>query len=214
MSFIFRGLTFFSGKAKNEKELRQEEAKNPYVKASEDLKRSAEELKKATRKLQESFRTRQEAMNKLVWIFNNLSDNRSRSRSVAGKVSKPSQKARQYCKEKARKKVSETELFEIYREACVNFVETDKEYYFKLRNHSVFLCSMYKRYMGNLRYYDHEFLKLTNQKQYRFSDVEAYVANEVLLTVNRIGREKFIRDGHQALYNELCSKLLPQSVNQ
>lgn len=209
---IFKGLTLFSGKIKGDK--REEKglnAENLYVKASEDLKKSAEDLKKATNRLQESFHIRQEAMNKLVSIFSALSDKRSRAKVKPSKVQ--TSKSKDIKEQEVREGVAEAELFEVYREACVNFIETNKEYYFKLRNHSEFLSAMYKRYMGNLRYYDHEFRRLQDTETYSFSEIEAYVADQVIKAVHQTGREKFIREGHQVLYDQLCSKLLAKTAN-
>jgi len=211
---FFKGFHLFSGIIKIGKEKTPAlDFQNPYLKVSEELKKSAEDLKRATHKLQQSFLTRQNALNKVVAVFNSLSMNRSRSYAVAGRSdgllkSKPRED------KSGANGISESGLFEIYREACLNFIEPDKTYYFKLRSHSVFLCAMYKRCMGNLRYYDHEFQKIENPGQYRFTETEAYVANEVIQVVNRIGREQFVREGHQTLYNDICSKLLPKTADQ
>jgi hypothetical protein len=213
MAFIFKGLSFFSGKVKNQVKSNSPSNVNPYVKASEDLKRSAEELKKATLKLQDSFRHRQEAMNKLVSIFNNVGKGTANRRDnmVKNSTSKKKSVSRPDQNQNA---VAEGEFFEIYREACLNFVETDKAYYFKLCNHSDFLCSVYKRHMGNVRYYDHEFRRLKDSDQYKFTEIESYIANQVIQTVNKIGRDKFVREGHQNLYNKLCTQLVTRSANQ
>lgn len=214
MDFLFKGLPFFSGKAKQEKDLEPRmKNQNPYVKASQDLKKSVEELNRATRKLQQSFRQRQDALNNLVSIFNRVEEKSARRKNAQRSAPMAPQKKPQ---RSAGKKpgVSEAQLFEVYREACINFIETDKQYYFKLRNHSDFLCAVYKRHMGNLRYYDHEFRRLSKPEQFRFTEFEAYVANRVIQTVGKIGREKFVREGHQRLYTQLCSELLPKSVNQ
>ncbi len=209
---IFKGLSFFSGKIKREKkEKKAFNSENLYVRVSEDLKKSADDLKMATSRLQESFRIRQEAMNQLVSIVDTLSTNRFRTKAKLSKAQ--TSKSKDLREEKVQEGVAEAELFEVYREACVNFIETNKEYYFKLRNHSEFLSAMYKRYMGNLRYYDHEFRRLQDTKAYCFSEIEAYVADQVIKAVHQTGRENFIREGHQALYNELCSKLLSKTAN-
>ena len=214
MKFVFKGLSFFSTKTKEEKKkLSAPKKDTSYLKASEDLKKSAEELKNATLKLQNSFRQRQEALNKLVLIYNNIGDKNNAKKIASGPTPKIQQKKNPQVKPE-QAKVGEGELFEIYREACINFIETDKKYYFKLRNHSDFLSGMYKRHMGNLRYYDHEFKRLKDPDQHCFTEVEAFVANQVIQNVNKIGREKFVREGHQSLYNELCSKLLTKSANQ
>lgn len=211
---IFKGLQIFSGKIKEDKEkTRAMDSQNPYIKVSEELKKSAEDLKRATRKLQKSFLVRQNTLNKVVAVFNTISMTRSRPYAAAGKAGGLLKKNPPEHKQ-AGGGISESALFDIYRAACLNFIDIDKKYYFKLRNHSVFLCSMYKRHMGNLRYYDHEFSRLKNSGQYRFTEAEAFVANEVIQVVNRIGKEKFVREGHQALYSEICSKLLPKTADQ
>lgn len=213
MGFVIKGFPFLAGKAKRQKTEQRTDVKNPYVKASDDLKKSIEDLNKATRKLQQSFRHRQEAMNNLVSIFNKGEVKASPRRLAAEKKPKPRPQGQAAIK-RNRETVGEAELFEVYREACINFIETDKIYYFKLRNHSDFLSAMYQRHMGNLRYYDHEFRRLSNSDQYRFTETEALVANQVIQAVSRIGREKFVREGHQNLYRQLCSEILPQKASQ
>jgi len=208
---IFKGLSFFSGKMKEEKTPLKIPSENPYVKASEDLKKSAEELEKAAQKLNSTFRKRQEAIKKLMWINNTLQKNRDQLQSVSQRRPEET-KAIVGVKKSDTGPVSEAQLFEIYREACLNFIQSDKAYYFKLRGHSVFLSTMYKRHMGNLRYYDQEFKKLPDNKRERFTDIEGMIANLVITKVNQIGREKFIKEGHQALYSELCNKLLAKTA--
>jgi len=206
---IFKGLPFFSGKMKQENVSNKVPTKNPYIKASEDLKKSAEELEKAAQKLNSTFRKRQEAIKKLMWINNALQKNRDRLESVSPRRA---ESLKTNVVRATTGPVSEAQLFEIYREACLNFIQTDKAYYFKLRRHSVFLSTMYKKHMGNLRYYDQEFKKLPEQKQESFTEIEGMIANLVITKVNQIGREKFIKEGHQALYSELCNKLLAKTA--
>jgi hypothetical protein len=211
---IFKGLSFFSGKLRDQRKKaapHKPEGENPYKKASEELKKSAEELELAAKKLQLSFQARQETLKRLVWISKNLNN-----KSAAAK--KPQQQKALVQKSISDpvkpRKVSEGHLFEVYREACLNFIEPNKAYYFKLRNHSQFLASLYQRHMGNLRYYDQEFRRIKEEKREKFSEFEAYVANLVIKEVNQMGREKFVKEGHQALYNELCVKLLGKSVDR
>ncbi|NOY53435.1 MAG: hypothetical protein GXP58_07410 [Deltaproteobacteria bacterium] len=206
---IFKGLPFFSGKMKQERVREKVRTGNPYVRASEELKKSAEELEKAAQKLNSTFRKRQEAIKKLMWINDTLQKNRDRLQTTSPLRPETSKVAE---KGKISGPVSEAQLFEIYREACLNFIQTDKTYYFKLRGHSVFLSTMYKKHMGNLRYYDQEFRKLPENKRESFSDIEGMIANLVITKVNQIGREKFIKEGHQALYSELCNKLLARTA--
>jgi DNA-binding ferritin-like protein (Dps family) len=206
---IFKGLSFFSGKIKEEKAPQKIRSKNPYLKVSEDLKKSAEELEKAAQKLNATFSKRQEAIKKLMWINDTLQKNRGRLQSVSQRRSGGSIAGMEKAKTGP---VSEAQLFEIYREACLSFIQPDKAYYFKLRGHSVFLSTMYKRHMGNLRYYDQEFKKLPEDKRSSFTDIEGMIANLVITKVNQIGREKFIKEGHQALYSELCNKLLAKTA--
>jgi len=206
---IFKGLSFFSGKIKEEKAPRKVPSENPYLKVSEDLKKSAEELERAAQKLNSTFRKRQEAIKKLMWINDTLQKNRDRLQSVSQQRSEGSNAT---VKMRKTGPVSEAQLFEIYREACLNFIQPDKAYYFKLRGHSVFLSTMYKKHMGNLRYYDQEFNKLPENKRGSFTEIEGMIANLVITKVNQIGREKFIKEGHQALYSELCNKLLAKTA--
>lgn len=206
---IFKGLSFFSGKIKEENAPDKIRPRNPYLKVSEDLKKSAEELEKAAQKLNATFSKRQEAIKKLMWINDTLQKDRNRLQSVSQRRSGGSIASMEKTKPGP---VSEAQLFEIYREACLNFIQPDKVYYFKLRGHSVFLSTMYKRHMGNFRYYDQEFKKLPEDKRASFTDIEGMIANLVITKVNQIGREKFIKEGHQALYSELCNKLLAKTA--
>jgi len=206
---IFKGLSFFSGKMKPERISEKAPAGNPYVKASEELKKSAEELEKAAQKLNATFRKRQDAIKKLMWINSTLQNNRGKLQTASSR--RPGT-AKGVDPGKATGPLSEAQLFEIYREACLNFIQTDKNYYFKLRGHSVFLSTMYKKHMGNLRYYDQEFKKVPEGKRENFTDTEGMIANLVITKVNQIGREKFIKEGHQALYSELCNKFLAKTA--
>jgi len=213
---IFDGLPFFSGKTK-ENELKQRNTKNAktpnsFLKASDDLRKTARQLEQATKKLHASLLARQEAMKKLARINSSL-QNRKPVQSLPVGTVRGVVQGRGGTERPPVKHVTEAQLYEIYREACLNLIDTDRTYYFKLRDHSVFLSAMYKRHMGNLRYYDQEFRKLreSDRKRYRFSEIEAFVANQVILTVNQIGREKFIKDGHQSLYSKLCDTLQTSS---
>ncbi|MDX1764310.1 MAG: hypothetical protein R3231_08320 [bacterium] len=215
---IFRGLSFFSGKLKGQKKKAAPEEpsnSNAYSKVSEDLRKSAEELELAAKKLQDSFQTRQETLKKLVWIsrhLNNKPATRKLSEAKTVPQSEPTGVKDQHAMIQGMQ-VSEGQLFETYREACLNFIEPNRDYYYKLRGHSELLSVMYQRHMGNLRYYDQEFRKLSDEKRESFSQFEAYVANVVIQKVNQVGREKFVKEGHQVLYNELCAKFFPKSVN-
>ena len=215
---IFKGLSFFSGKLKGQKSKAAPEkgaGSNVYSKASEDLRKSAEELELAAKKLQESFQTRQETLKKLVWISRHLNNKPSTRKAVDAKMAPRIAAADSDSQEAVIQgiKVSEGQLFETYREACLNFIEPNRKYYYKLRGHSQLLSVMYQRHMGNLRYYDQEFRKLTEEERDSFSEFEAYVANVVIQEVNQVGREKFVKEGHQILYNQLCAKFFPKSVN-
>ncbi len=210
---IFKGLGFFTAKTKKKVPRKSVTPgkQSPYNKVADELKKSAEELERATHKLQASFQARQQAIKKLVAISSSLNKGITVKGRLEGKterrpVSKPLPSAAAVSK----MKMAESQLFEVYREACLNFIQTDKAYYFKIRNHSKFLSTMYKRHMGNLRYYDQELRRLNQRdlEQYKFNEAEAFIANQVILAVNRMGREKFIKEGHQALYNRLCSKFL------
>jgi hypothetical protein len=212
---IFRGLPFFSGKLKSKKEEetpQKVKPVNPYVRASEELKKSAEELEKAAQRLNCTSRKRQEAIKKLVWINNTLQKNRLSLKEVPKEEARDESPSASGSKPGEAGEVSEAQLFEVYREACLNFIHTDKAYYFKLRNYSVFLSAMYKRHMGNLRYYDQEFKKLPEQNRQSFSEIEGMIAHLVITKVNQMGRERFVKEGHQALYSELCNKLLSKSA--
>ncbi len=99
--------------------------------------------------------------------------------------------------------VTEEEFFSVYHEACLTFIEPNKTYYFKLRNHSDFLSAMYRKCMENVRYFDHEFFKLDDKDQFIFTPLEAFVAASVITVVNRVGKERFLKQDHQNLYNEM-----------
>jgi hypothetical protein len=208
---IFKGLGFFTTKKKGTEKPVPPKQESPYNKVADDLKKSAEELERATHKLQASFQARQQAIKKLVAISSSLNRGITMKGSLNEKTEpKPGAKPMPTSAAIRKMKMAESQLFEVYREACLNFIQTDKAYYFKIRNHSKFLSTMYKRHMGNLRYYDQELRKLKNKELagYKFNEAEAFIANQVILAVNHMGREKFIKEGHQALYNKLCAKFL------
>ncbi len=208
---IFKGLNFFTTKKKDSGRPVPPKEENPYNKVADELKKSAEELERATQKLQVSFQARQQAIKKLVAISSTLNRGITMKGSLNGKSERRHGPKPMPTSGAVRKmKMAESQLFEVYREACLNFIQTDKTYYFKIRNHSPFLSSMYKRHMGNLRYYDQELRRLsrTDLAQYKFNEAEAFIAHQVIIAVNRMGREKFIKEGHQVLYNQLCAKFL------